>query len=87
VVSTESAALAAHMAAVNIHSRQLTASVLLIQALGGDWSATTVADPAQAASDVNIQALRADPIHRPTEQAASSTARSIKSQPATLGEL
>jgi len=39
VVSTENAALAANIAAVNIHTRQLTASVLLIKALGGGWGA------------------------------------------------
>jgi NodT family efflux transporter outer membrane factor (OMF) lipoprotein len=39
VVSTENAALTANIAAVNIHTRQLTASVLLIKALGGGWGA------------------------------------------------
>jgi NodT family efflux transporter outer membrane factor (OMF) lipoprotein len=39
VVSTENAALAANITAVAIHTRQLTASVLLIKALGGGWSA------------------------------------------------
>src|SRR6202041_176634 len=38
VVSTENAALAAHITAINIDSRRLTASVLLIKALGGDWN-------------------------------------------------
>jgi outer membrane protein TolC len=37
VVSTENAALAAHVTAVDIHTRRLTASVLLIKALGGNW--------------------------------------------------
>jgi NodT family efflux transporter outer membrane factor (OMF) lipoprotein len=38
VVSTENAALAAHITAINIDSRRLTASILLIKALGGDWN-------------------------------------------------
>jgi NodT family efflux transporter outer membrane factor (OMF) lipoprotein len=38
VVSTENAALAAHITAINIEARRLTASVLLMKALGGDWN-------------------------------------------------
>jgi NodT family efflux transporter outer membrane factor (OMF) lipoprotein len=38
VVSTENAALAAHITAIDIDARRLTASVLLIKALGGDWN-------------------------------------------------
>jgi NodT family efflux transporter outer membrane factor (OMF) lipoprotein len=38
VVSTENAALAAHITAIDIDARRLTSSVLLIKALGGDWS-------------------------------------------------
>ena len=38
VVSTENAALAAHITAIDIEARRLTASVLLIKALGGDWN-------------------------------------------------
>ena len=41
IVSTENAALAARLTAVEIHTRRLTASVLLIKALGGDWSTAT----------------------------------------------
>jgi NodT family efflux transporter outer membrane factor (OMF) lipoprotein len=41
IVSTENAALAARLTAVEIHTRRLTASVLLIKALGGDWSIAT----------------------------------------------
>jgi NodT family efflux transporter outer membrane factor (OMF) lipoprotein len=41
VVSTENAALAAHVTAVDIHTRRLTASVLLIKALGGNWGTAT----------------------------------------------
>jgi NodT family efflux transporter outer membrane factor (OMF) lipoprotein len=38
VVSTENAALAAHITSIDIDARRLTASVLLIKALGGDWN-------------------------------------------------
>lgn len=41
VVSTENAALAAQLAAVDIQTRRITASVLLVKALGGDWHTTT----------------------------------------------
>ena len=37
VVSTENAALAARLAAVDIQTRRIGASVLLVKALGGDW--------------------------------------------------
>jgi len=37
VVSTENAALAAHLAAVDISIRRSNATVLLVKALGGDW--------------------------------------------------
>jgi len=37
VVSTENAALAARLAAVDIQVRRLNATVLLVRALGGDW--------------------------------------------------
>ena len=49
VVSTENAALAAHITAIDIDARRLTASVLLIKALGGDWS-RTAADRNDAAT-------------------------------------
>jgi NodT family efflux transporter outer membrane factor (OMF) lipoprotein len=39
VVSTENAALAARLSAVDIQTRRITASVLLVKALGGDWHA------------------------------------------------
>jgi NodT family efflux transporter outer membrane factor (OMF) lipoprotein len=39
VVSTENAALAARLAAVDIEVRRLSATVLLVRALGGDWQA------------------------------------------------
>ena len=42
VVSTENAALAAHILAIGIQVRRLTACVLLIKALGGDWSHSAV---------------------------------------------
>jgi NodT family efflux transporter outer membrane factor (OMF) lipoprotein len=41
VVSTENAALAARLSAVDIQTRRITASVLLVKALGGDWHAPT----------------------------------------------
>ncbi|HEY0800206.1 MAG TPA: efflux transporter outer membrane subunit [Steroidobacteraceae bacterium] len=41
VVSTENAALSAHLTAVDIIARRLTATVLLIRALGGDWNSAT----------------------------------------------
>ena len=37
VVSTENAALAARLAAVDIETRRIGATVLLVRALGGDW--------------------------------------------------
>jgi outer membrane protein TolC len=39
VVSTENAALAARLAAVDIETRRISATVLLVRALGGDWRA------------------------------------------------
>ena len=44
VVSTENAALAARLAAVDIESRRIGATVLLVRALGGDWQAGHPAD-------------------------------------------
>ncbi|GAC1660832.1 MAG: hypothetical protein PVS2B3_14180 [Steroidobacteraceae bacterium] len=41
VVTTENAALAAQLAAVDIQVRRVNAAVLLIRALGGDWRETT----------------------------------------------
>ena len=38
VVSTENAALAARISAIDINTRRLTTSVLLVKALGGDWN-------------------------------------------------
>ncbi|MBS0395864.1 MAG: efflux transporter outer membrane subunit, partial [Proteobacteria bacterium] len=43
VVATENAALAARLAEVDIQSRRLTASVLLVRALGGDWEVPAAA--------------------------------------------
>lgn len=43
VVSTENAALAARLAAVDIEVRRLSATVLLVRALGGDWQADSAA--------------------------------------------
>jgi len=39
VVSTENAALAARLTAVDIETRRINATVLLVRALGGDWQA------------------------------------------------
>jgi len=44
VVSTENAALSARLTAVDIIARRLTAAVLLIRALGGDWN-SAIGDP------------------------------------------
>jgi outer membrane protein TolC len=43
VVSTENAALAARLTAVDIEIRRASATVLLVRALGGDWQKPTVA--------------------------------------------
>ncbi len=43
VVSTENAALAAQLAEVDIETRRLSATVLLVKALGGDWQADGLA--------------------------------------------
>jgi outer membrane protein TolC len=40
VVSTENAALAARLAAVDIQTRRANATVLLVKAVGGDWRET-----------------------------------------------
>jgi len=37
VVSSENAALTARLSAVDIQTRRIAASILLIKALGGDW--------------------------------------------------
>ncbi len=42
VVSAENAALSARLSAVDILTRRLTAEVLLVKALGGDWQASEV---------------------------------------------
>jgi NodT family efflux transporter outer membrane factor (OMF) lipoprotein len=39
VVATENAALAARLAAIDIETRRIDATVLLVRALGGDWQA------------------------------------------------
>jgi outer membrane protein TolC len=39
VVSTENAALTARLTAVDIQTRRIAASVLLVKALGGSWHA------------------------------------------------
>jgi NodT family efflux transporter outer membrane factor (OMF) lipoprotein len=50
VVSTENAALSAQLAAVDIQVRRMTASVLLIKALGGDWNPPAPAGAGLAAN-------------------------------------
>jgi outer membrane protein TolC len=50
-VSTENAALSAQLAALDIQVRRITASVLLIKALGGDWNAATPARTGLAANN------------------------------------
>jgi outer membrane protein, multidrug efflux system len=54
VVSTENAALAARLSAVDIEIRRAGATILLIRALGGDWEKPTLAAaPAPAAVPAN----------------------------------
>ncbi|MBS0377053.1 MAG: efflux transporter outer membrane subunit [Proteobacteria bacterium] len=48
VVSTENAALAAQLSAVDIEIRRATATVLLVRALGGDWQQPLTATVAPA---------------------------------------
>jgi outer membrane protein TolC len=43
VVSTENAALAARLTAVDIEIRRADSTILLIRALGGDWEKPTIA--------------------------------------------
>lgn len=44
VVATENAALAARLAAVDIETRRISATVLLVRALGGDWQTSGPTD-------------------------------------------
>jgi NodT family efflux transporter outer membrane factor (OMF) lipoprotein len=53
VVSTENAALAARLTAVDIEIRRADATILLIRALGGDWKKPTVAAAPAAAPAAN----------------------------------
>jgi|HubBroStandDraft_1064217.scaffolds.fasta_scaffold00037_67 NodT family efflux transporter outer membrane factor (OMF) lipoprotein len=52
VVETENLALAAELSAADIETRRMTATVLLIRALGGGWEAETGLDLQQAAGSV-----------------------------------
>lgn len=51
VVSTENAALAARLSAVDIQMRRASATVLLVKALGGDWQRPAGAEAAAARAD------------------------------------
>jgi hypothetical protein len=54
VVSTENAALAARLTAVDIEIRRADSTILLIRALGGDWEKPTIAAaPAPPAPPAN----------------------------------
>lgn len=46
VVATESAALSAKLAAVDIQTRRIAASIQLVKALGGDWGSAALANAA-----------------------------------------
>jgi NodT family efflux transporter outer membrane factor (OMF) lipoprotein len=51
VITTQTTALNSELSAVNIQNRRLTASVLLIKALGGGWHADALPTAAATASD------------------------------------
>ena len=50
VIIAQSAALQAQITAINIHTRQLTSSVLLIEALGGGWDTSKLTSSTQLPS-------------------------------------
>jgi outer membrane protein TolC len=45
VITTQTAALQAQRSAVDILARRLTASVLLVEALGGGWNSSQLPSP------------------------------------------
>jgi outer membrane protein TolC len=50
VITTQTAALQAEQAAINVRTRRMVSSVLLIEALGGGWDASTIPTAKQLAA-------------------------------------
>jgi outer membrane protein TolC len=66
VVTAQTVALANQRAAVELHARQMTATVNLIKALGGGWNSAELPDSAAVTSPVKRQAPGAPAVGVPT---------------------